>query len=123
MPVGPAPGLLPKDIHRDCRENHRHGDTADHEEAVAHALHSDPVVAVKGHAEREEILDEVHDRKRLGRLLPVAVDDVRDDAGRAQLNAEVDKTQTDDHRHRPGGLDVECLAPGKETRCGKEKKA
>lgn len=112
---GEAAGLLAEDVHGNGGEGGADSDAANDKKAVAHALDGDPVVGVKGHAKGKHVLDKVHGGKGLGGLHAVAVGDVGDDAGGAELDAKVDEAHADDDGNGPGVLVVEGLAPGKEA--------
>src|SRR3954463_13969158 len=79
LAVVPAPRLLTPDVHRDGQQCDGHRDAANDEEAVANALHRNPVVYVESQSEGEHVLDKVHDSKGLAGLLPVAIRHVRYD--------------------------------------------
>lgn len=120
IPVAPASRPFPQDIHRHRRQYNRSRDPANDKETISHALVEDPIVGVESQPKSEKVLDKIHDGKGLGGLLAVAVNDVGDDAGGAQLDAEVDEAQTNNDGNRPGILGVEGLAPGEEAGCSEE---
>lgn len=121
MSVRPAPGPLPKDVHRHRSEYHCRRDTANNKEAVPHPLHRNPVVAVECQTEGKEVLDEIHDSEGFCGLLSVNVDYVGHDSGGSELDAQVDETETDDDRNGPRILGVKRLAPGEESNGGEHK--
>ncbi|KAK6854593.1 hypothetical protein PG995_009686 [Apiospora arundinis] len=100
--------------------HHADRDAANDEEALADALGGDPVVDIKGHAEGEHVLDEVHSGEGLGRHGAMRVGHVGHNTRRPQLHAEVDEAHTHDDGDRPGVLAGQALAPGEEARHGEE---
>lgn len=113
--MSPTPCHLAQNIHGHRQKSHSRRDTPNNEEAIPNTLGCNPVVAVECQSEGEEVLDKVHDREGLGCLLTVAVDYVRDDAGRAELDAQVDETEADNDGDGPRVLGVERLAPGEKA--------
>lgn len=113
-----AAGSLSKDVHGNRSEHNSSCDAANDEETVTNTLDSNPVVDVEGQAKREEVLDEVHDGEGLGGLFTMAINDIDDDAGGSELNAEVDESEAYDDSNGPGVLGVECLTPSEESSGG-----
>lgn len=120
MSISPAPRPFAQNIQRHRREHHSRCNTPNNEEAVPHSLDGDPVIAVECQSKGEKVLDKVHDGEGLGRLLPVTVDDVRDNAGRAELDTEVDEAEADDDRDGPRVVSVQGLSPGEKAGSGEE---
>ncbi|KAK8014765.1 hypothetical protein PG990_008061 [Apiospora arundinis] len=120
MSVREAPCPLPEYVHGHGQQHHPDSDAANDEEALADALGGDPVVDIKGHAEGEHVLDEVHSGEGLGRHGAMRVGHVGHNTRRPQLHAEVDEAHTHDDGDRPGVLAGQALAPGEEARHGEE---
>lgn len=120
MSVCEAPRLFSIDIHRYSCEHHPYRDTTYYEEAVAHSLHGNPVIAVERQSKCKHVLDEVHDGKRLRSLLSMAVNNVSDDSGCAELNSKIDQAHAYYDRYRPWLLLGEALTPREEAGCCEE---
>lgn len=118
--VHPAPGLLSIDVHWNRGQSDRNRSTTNNIESLPYTLRSQPVVRVECHAEREHILDEVHDSKCFSTLFTMAVTDVCYYAGSAELYTQVDETHADDDWDRPGLLAVKRFAPGEEAGGGED---
>jgi len=115
MPIHPAPSPLSIDIHRNRKQTNTNRKSTNSEEDVSRPLRCEPIVDIIHESESEEVLDEVHCGKRFTCFVTMAIYDVGDYACGAELDAEVDQSEPDDHGYFPGVESVGCLAPGEEA--------
>jgi hypothetical protein len=118
--MNPTPRPLSVDIHRNSSQTRRERQPANNKECLSDTLIHNPVVDIKRKTECKGILDEVHSREGFARLIAVGVDDVGYDTCSAELDAEVDQTETDDYWDRPGVLVLRGLTPGEESDRGED---
>jgi hypothetical protein len=102
-----------KNLHRNRYHCASNCDASNRKEAITDTLNRNPVVDVERHAEGKHVLHKVHGRKRLSGLLTMAVHNISDHTGGAELHAQVDETHADDDWDGPGFLRVGGLAPAK----------
>lgn len=120
MPKRKAPRPLPVDVHGNGRQRNRHGNAPNNEKTIPHSLNGDPIITVERQREGKHVLNEIENGERLRRFQTVAVADVDDQAGRPELDADVDQSHAHNDWHGPRVLTVETLAPGKKAGGGKD---
>jgi hypothetical protein len=120
IPKHPTPRPLAINIHRNRRQRNRHRRPSNNIKRIPHTLHRNPIVRIKRESKCKHVLDEIHNRKRFGRLLAMAVADVGDDGRGAELHAQVDEAHANDDGDGPWVLVVERFAPREEAGGGED---
>lgn len=113
--MDPASSPLSINVHGNSSQTSGQRQPSNHKESLSNTLIGNPIVDVERQSERKRIFDKVHDGKCLGRFIPMCVDHIGYDSGRPELNTEIDETQTDNYRNRPGILCIGCLTPSEKA--------
>ena len=120
MPISPTPRPLPIDIHRNRTQANPNRNPPNGKKHVPNPLSRNPIIQIIRQSKRKHVLDKIHRSERFAGFVSMAVYDVGYDAGGAELNAEINEPESDDHGNFPRVVGVAALAPGEETSCSEE---
>jgi hypothetical protein len=106
MPMRPAPRSLPINIHWDCEQTDRNRQPPNGKEDVSHPLCRNPVIQIVGQAKSKHVLNKVHCCKCFAGFVTMAIYNVGNNPSSAELDAEVNETESDDDGYFPRFLRV-----------------